>query len=331
MAVERVASLGRPKLGHRIFRALSGEYFWFYLLLLPSVVILLGVVIIPMLYALKMSLGNTSVVVIGGHGSVQSTFVGLANYVALMQNPAFWQALRETLYFWVVSIGLELTVGIGMALVLNQKFWGQKVVRVLVFIPWAVPTVVNAMLWGMILNGNDYGVLNDLLLRLHWIRTPVVWLTPTPVFQGVPWLSHSLGALGSNLAMNAIIVGDEWKTLPIVAILVLAGLQMVPAEYYEAARVEGASWVSQFFRITLPLVGPILTVVLILRTMQLLRAFTLVYTLEGYGLPLLSISAYQQAFSFGAFGPGSATAFIIGMIALVIAYFYIKRLYREVL
>ncbi len=181
----------------------------------------------------------------------------------------------------------------------------------------------------MIFDGDNFGALNDLLLQWHVIQSPIVWLNPSALFPQIPWLSNALSYLGSNLAMNSIIVGDEWKTLPIVAILVLAGLQTIPHEYYEAARVEGASAWRQFRQITLPLIAPVLTVVLILRTMQLMRAFTLIFTLEQFGLPVLSIQAYQQAFSFGSFGMGSAVSFLIGLIALVIAYFYIKRLYRE--
>lgn len=319
----------QPSWARRYFRAVSGENVWFVLLLIPAVVILLGVIVVPMLWALKMSLANTVVTVVGGRGSVGGQFVGLHNYMVLMKEPQFWIALRETLYFWIVSILIELTIGIGMAVLLNRPFPGFWLVRAIIFIPWAVPTVVNATLWGMIFNGNSYGALNDLLLRWHWIKTPVVWLNPAPVFSQIPWLSHLFSAIGSNTAMNAIIVGDEWQTLPIVAFLVLAGLQMIPHDYYEAARIEGASAWKQFTRITVPLIGPVLSVVLILRTMQLLRAFTMIFTLEGYGLPVLSIDAYQQAFSFGDFGLGSAVAFIIGFMALVIAYFYVKNLYRE--
>ncbi|MHB1681815.1 MAG: carbohydrate ABC transporter permease [Bacilli bacterium] len=319
----------RNPLRRRLFLALTGEYFWFYVMLVPSLLILVAVVIIPMLYALRMSLANSSVVVIGGRGMVTGQWVGLQNYASLMQNPLFWQAFRETLYFWLVSIVIEVTVGIGMAVLLNQNFWGRKVVRVIVFIPWAIPTVVNAMLWGMILDGDNYGALNDLLLRLHLISAPIVWLNPTPLFSQIPWLANALSFVGANSAMNALIVGDEWKTLPIVAVLILAGLQTIPGEYYEAARVEGATGWRQFRQITLPLLGPILTVVLILRTMQLLRAFTLIFTLEQYGMPLLSIQAYQQAFSFGSFGTGSAISFLIALLALLIAIVYIKRLYRE--
>lgn len=317
------------RIRRRVFSALTGEYMWFYLLLIPSIIILIGVVIIPMVFTFQMSLGNTTVTTLAGKGVIQSQWVGFGNYVKILQDPYFWQAFRDTLYFSIISIVIEVTVGIGMAVLLNQDFWGRRVFRVIVFIPWAVPTVVNAMLWGMVFDGDNFGALNDLLLRWHWIHSPIVWLNTTPLFQGTPWLSNLFSYLGGSVAMNSMIVGDEWRTLPLVAVLVLAGLQTIPNEYYEAARVEGASAWRQFRAITLPLLGPILSVVLILRTMQLLRAFTLIFTLQQFGLPILSIDAYQQAFQFGNFGEGSAISFLIGILSLLIAVVYINRLYRE--
>ncbi len=330
LTVQTAPNTEHPRrLRSRVFALLTGDYFWFYVLLIPSILVLIGVVVIPMVFALKMSLGNVSVTVVGGKGSLQNQFVGLGNYLALFRSSAFWQAFRETFYYFLVSICIELTVGVGLGVLMNQPIRGRKIFRVIVFIPWAIPTIVNAMLWGMIFDGNNYGALNDILLRLHVIHSPVVWLNVSAVLTRIPWLSHGLSAIGMNGAMNAMIVGDEWKTLPLVAMLVLAGLQSIPSDYYEAARVEGASPWRQFRSITLPLLGPILTVILILRTMQLLRAFTLIYTLEQYTEPLLSISVYENAFQFGNFGTASAIAFIIAIIALLISFVYIRSMYRE--
>lgn len=317
------------RLRSRVFARLTGDYFWFYVLLIPSILVLIGVVIIPMVFAFKMSLGNVSVTVVGGKGSLQNQFVGIENYLTLFRSSAFWQAFRETFYYFLVSICIELTVGVGLGVLMNQPIRGRKIFRVIVFIPWAIPTIVNAMLWGMIFDGDNYGALNDILLRLHVIHSPVVWLNVSAVLTHIPWLSHGLSAIGMNGAINSMIVGDEWKTLPLVAMLVLAGLQSIPSDYYEAARVEGATPWRQFRSITLPLLGPVLTVILILRTMQLLRAFTLIYTLEQYTEPLLSISVYENAFQFGNFGTASAIAFIIAIIALLISFVYIRSMYRE--
>ncbi|MCL6595281.1 MAG: sugar ABC transporter permease [Firmicutes bacterium] len=296
--------------------------------LLPSLLLLVAVVLLPLAYALLLSLEGAQVTVVGGHGSVSGSFVGLANYAALFANPGFWQALRTTLYYWLVSILIEVVFGIGAAVLLNRRFRGQTVVRALVFLPWAIPTVVNANLWSMILDGDPFGGLNALLMQLHLTTAPVVWLNPSPVLAQVAWLSHALTAVGASLGMNWIIVGDEWHTLPIVIFLTLAGLQSIPHEYYESARIDGAGPWATFRHVTWPLLGPVLAVVLILRTMQLLRAFTLIYTLESTGLPVLSITAYQYAFTFGAFGQGSAVAFLIGVLALLIAFFYIRVLFR---
>ncbi len=333
--VERVSvSLGTRKsllsrMWHRFFSSLTGEYLWFYLLLIPSILLLILVVIIPMVFAFRMSLGNTMVTILGGKGNLSMQWVGLQNYIQILQNPNFWQAFRDTLYFTVVSLLVEVTVGVGLAVLMNQQFFGRKIFRVIVFIPWAIPTIVNAMLWGMVFDGDNYGALNDILLQLHIISSPIVWLNPSPLFTNIPWLSSFMNWMGGSVAMNSMIVGDEWRTLPIVAVLLLAGLQTIPNEYYEAAKVEGASAWRQFRAITFPLLGPIMSIVLILRTMQLLRAFTLIFTLQQYGLPTLSINAYQQAFSFGNFGSGSAISFLIGILSLLIAVVYINRLYKE--
>ena len=173
--VERVSvSLGTRKsllsrMWHRFFSSLTGEYLWFYLLLIPSILLLILVVIIPMVFAFRMSLGNTMVTILGGKGNLSMQWVGLQNYIQILQNPNFWQAFRDTLYFTVVSLLVEVTVGVGLAVLMNQQFFGRKIFRVIVFIPWAIPTIVNAMLWGMVFDGDNYGALNDILSQLHLI------------------------------------------------------------------------------------------------------------------------------------------------------------------
>lgn len=326
--LEPIAGRPDPRVGWftRMFRSDRAIILAF---LIPSLIILAGVVLIPLIYAFVLSLQGAQVTVIGGRGQITGPFVGLANYLALLQSPAFWTALVDTLYFWVVSIVFEVVFGIGVALLLQRRFRFYGLVRTLIFIPWAIPTVVNANLWAMILDGDPFGALNALLLRLHIVQSPVVWLNPAPVLTGIPFLSHAITAIGGSLAMNWIIIGDEWHTLPIVIFLVLAGLQSIPQDYMESARMDGAGAWATFRRVTLPLLSPVLAVALILRTMQLLRAFTLMFTLESTGLPVLSITAYQQAFSFGAFGEGSAVAFLIGIIALIVAFFYITVLFRQ--
>lgn len=325
----RVPEGPRASVSQRLFRAYLGDHGLILALLVPSIVILLAVVILPLLYALDLSLKNSAVTVVGGVGTVSGSWIWLQNYIAIFSNPQFWSAFRHTMYYFVVSIVIELVFGTGIALLLNQRFRGKSLVRTLVFVPWAIPTVVNANLWGMILNGNAYGALNALMGQLGLLAQSVVWLNTTPVWEHVPLLGPLLNWAGGSLGMNAIIVGDEWKTLPIVAFLVLSGLQAIPTDFYEAARLDGASLWAQFRAITLPLLGPILAVVLILRTMQLLRAFTIMYTLEGTGLPVLSILAYQYSFSFGYFGQGAAVAMVIGLLALLVTFVYLKLLYRE--
>jgi multiple sugar transport system permease protein len=313
----------------RFFRFFTGDRGLALALLLPSLLLVAALVLVPLIYTLILSFQSATVNVIGGRGQLVGHWVGLRNYIHLLTNSYFLSGLRATLYFFAASILIELTIGILMAHLLNLEFRGRTLVRALVFIPWAIPTIVNATLWGMIFNGNAYGALNGLLPRLGLGNGHTVWLDTTPVWPHVPLLGPFFQWIGMSRGMNALIIGDEWKTLPIVAFLVLAGLQTIPKDYYEAATIDGATPWQRFRYITLPLLGPILSIVLILRTMQLVRAFTIFYTLEATNIPVLSISAYQQAFSFGYFGRGSAVAFIIGLISLFFAWIYIRWLYRE--
>ncbi len=311
------------------FRLFGGDRGLIFTLLAPGVILVLALVVIPLTYTFLLSLQSAGVSVVAGRGQLLSRWVGLENYFRLLSNPYVMQGLRATLYFFVVSISIELSVGILMAHLLNVEFKGRTLVRALVFIPWAIPTIVNATLWKMIFNGNAYGALNGLLAAVGLGNGHTVWLDTSPIFHGVRLLGPFLSWIGMSRGMNMIIIGDEWKTLPIVAFLVLAGLQTIPKDYHEAATVDGATAWQRFRHITLPLLGPVLSIVLILRTMELIRAFTIFYTLEGTSLPVLSISAYQQAFSFGYFGRGSAVAFIIGLISLSFAFLYVHWLYRE--
>lgn len=326
MPERKISSLSKK---NRIFSFLADENYVIFLLLAPAVLLLLVEIIVPLVYSFVLSLEHARIHVVAGHGQVSGRFVGLGNYTYLLTDPSFWRALRNTTYFTSVSLLIEFTVGIGMGVLLNQPFWGQRMVRILVFIPWAVPTVVNARLWQWIYNGNSYGALNALLLQTHLLSAPKVWLNIVPVFPKIPILGPFLAAIGSTQGMNAIIVADEWKTLPIVAILVLAGLQNIPQSYYEAARLDGATSFAQFRHITLPLLAPVLTVVAVLRVMQLFRAFTIFYTMVGHGLNMLSMKVYLTAFNFNAFGRGSALAFIMGFIVLLAALGFIKLFYRE--
>ena len=243
--------------------------------------------------------------------NVSQGFLGLKQYARVLTDDKFWHAMSVTLYFTVVSLGLQLILGFMAALFLNIPFRGQKLLRALILAPWAVPTVVNAQLWNWILNAS-YGALNKLLLQLGIIRQPIVWL-------GEP-----------KLALNVIILADTWKMLPLFIIMLLAGLSTIPGTYYEAAKMEGAGFWHTFRKITFPLLKPMLLVILVLRTTQTIRVFDVIYMLTQGGpnnsTMTISYYTYFQTFSLFDFGYGATIAMIVAILTVFIALTYKKIL-----
>jgi trehalose/maltose transport system permease protein len=251
-------------------------------------------------------------------------FVGLENYLVredgawygLLADPDWWQAVGNTVYFTVVSVGLETALGMVIALVLHQSFPGRGVVRAAVLIPWAIPTVVSARMWGWMLN-DQFGLVNHALLALGLITRPLAW-TADP-----------------DLAMGAVILVDVWKTTPFMALLILAALQMLPTDCYEAARVDGVHPVKVFFRVTLPLIRPAVAVAVIFRALDSLRVFDLVYVLTANSRDTMSMSVYarQQLVDFQQVGYGSAAStLLVTTIALCVGLYLVAgrvRLGRE--
>lgn len=297
-------------------------------LLAPSVAILVLVVVFPLLFALYLSLHQAEPT----GGGITLQWKGLANYTQfLFHDDLFWPAVRLTFYFTVVSLLIELALGIGMALVLNQEFRGRNWVRALVLLPWAVPTVVNARMWQWIYAGANYGALNGLMHTLHLLPLQVdkVWLGFNVPFQGVPILGALMGWLGATDALHMIIVADTWKVTPLVTLLVLAGLQTIPGSLYEAAQVDGASAWYRLWHITLPLLRPIILVVLVLRTMELFRVFDIIYIIMQYSIRVVGVYTFEVGMKFLHFGAGSAMSFLIGLMILGLALLYVKMLYSE--
>jgi ABC-type sugar transport system permease subunit len=191
-------------------------------------------------------------------------FIGLANYLEALRDPRFWGALGHTAFFAVTSVGLELFLGLFLALAMNRAFRGRGLVRAAILIPWAIPTVVSALLWRFLFEGQS-GVVNAVLVRGGVLREPLVWF------------------IEASTAWVPVILSDVWKTTPFVALLLLAGLQNIDASLYEAARIDGASAWRQFRFVTLPLLRPAILVALIFRTLDAFRVFDLIYALTGGG------------------------------------------------
>lgn len=276
-----------------------------YALSLPSMLLIFALGIYPVSYTIILSFNKLDL------GQNLLTFIGLSNYSALLKDEMFWKSLCATLYFTIVSLGVQIVFGTAIAMLLNQKFKGRGFVRACVLIPWSVPTIVNAALWGWIYEPN-YGALNRLLLQWNIIEDGMVWL----------------GKAGR--AMNLIILADTWRMLPLTVIMVLASLQTVSHNHIEAAMIDGATPLARFRYIYLPALKPILLVVLVLRTMQSLRVFDIVYQLTqggpAGGTMTISFFSHYQTFKYLNFGYGSAIAVFVSLLTVLFSIVYMAVL-----
>jgi len=266
------------------------------LMVAPSMILIAIVAAWPIIYAVWLSLHEYSVRVAG-----LSRWAGLRNYSNALSDPAWWAALEHTLIFTVASVALELVIGLGMALAMHEAFKGQGLLRTTVLVPWAVLTVVTAVMWRTMFV-SPYGFVNTLF------GTDTVWLGSEPQ------------------ALIIIIFADVWKTAPFMALLILAGLQVIPGEIYEAAKVDGATTWQRFSRITLPLLLPAILVALIFRTLDALRIFDLPYVLTGgqNGTSTLSTIA-QEAFATNRiYGLGAAMAVLTFIVVMIVSFSYIR-------
>jgi multiple sugar transport system permease protein len=262
----------------------------------PSLALIALVAAYPIGYAVWLSLHEYSVRVAG-----LSRWAGLDNYSKALQDPEFWAAVRNTFIFTAGSVTFEVIIGMGMALAMHSAFRGQGLLRTVVLVPWAVLTVVTAMMWRTIFDPT-LGLVNSVL------GTDIVWLGESP---------H---------AMIVMIVADVWKTAPFMALLLLAGLQVIPGEIYEAAKVDGATIWQRFTKITFPLLMPALLVALIFRTLDALRIFDLPFVLTKgtHGTNTLSLEAYQTFTANNIIGLGAALAVLTFLIVMAVSFLYIR-------
>ena len=278
-----------------------------YLLILPTALAVLTVIFYPMLYSLNISLREVGIAEMGDLSKAK--WVGLQNYFDQLANKQFWEIIYRTSFITMVCVAGAMIIGLIVALVLNQKFVGRKIVRVLILIPWVLPTMVISASWEWIYNGN-YGALNGLLYQLGMIDKYRTWL----------------GNL--DLVIYALSLVKVWKEIPFVALILLASLQTIPVELYEAAQMDGASAWRRFWHITLPLLRPALLVALVLQTMWAFRIFDIVYALTQGGpankTMVIAYWTYMQAFKFNHYGTGAALAYIVTIFLMVLSLIYIK-------
>ena len=269
-------------------------------MLSPALILVAIVAAYPIGYAIWLSLNEYSVRVPG-----LSRWAGLGNYETALNSSEFWNAMGTTFLFTGVSVVLELVIGLAMAVAMHAAFRGRGLLRTVVLVPWAVLTVVTAMMWRSIFEP-DLGFVNNMLDGLGLPGSNVIWL-------------------GENgYALAVMIFADVWKTAPFMALLLLAGLQVIPGEVYEAARVDGATAWQRFMRITLPLLTPAILVALIFR--NALRIFDLPYVLTkgAHDTNTLSLYAYQELQQNRIIGLGSALSVMTFVIVMAVSFLYIR-------
>ncbi len=275
-----------------------------YILVAPAVIVLLAITVYPLIYNVWNSFHNDVVT-----SGLPATWSGLANYKRIFTDNLFLPSLIRTAGFTVVSVAVETLIGLGLALTLNRAFPGRGLVRAAVFIPWAVPTVVSAQLWKAMFDPQN-GFVNYVLGALHLPGAHTTWLAGT-------WTSWA-----------AILVADAWRNTPFMAIVLLAGLQVIPHDIYEAATVDGASHWQTFRKLTLPLLKPALLVALIFRTLSSFMIFDVVYNMTaggpGTSTTVLSYLDYQAFLVQFDFGYGGAVSVALVAVALMIAAAYVR-------
>lgn len=281
-----------------------------WVLLAPMLIVMALLTAWPLLRTIWLSFTDAELI----GSDAQTGYVGLDNYLYALTDPDFRAAIGRTLYFTVISVALEGVIGVLVALLLNQKFTGRNVLRVLVILPWALPTIVNAMMWRLNFNP-DYGSINALLTQAGIIDGYRSWL-------GSP-----------DSALNAVMLADVWKNYPLVTLLVLAAMQSIPEDLYEAARLDGAPAWRRFRAITFPAIVGALSVALVLRTIDAFKVFDIIYVMTRGGpvdsTRTLSFYVYQESFSYLRAGSGAAYAILMTLMCSVLIALYMAMLYRQ--
>lgn len=289
---------------NRKIERFSATGYWF---ILPCFILLLGVLGFPMLMAVLNSFAP-----IWTKGLQGFTF---AYYQKLFRDTIFWNSLARTAYFVGATVSLHLLLGLGVALALNSAVRARRFFRVMAILPWTVPDVIAGLVWAWMYDPLS-GILNDLLHRLGLIASPVQWLA------------------NPKLVMPSVILADVWRGYPFVMLVLLAGLQAIPKEQYEAAKVDGASAIQEFLYVTLPNLKPMIAIATILDMIWQTRRFGLIWVMTEGGparaTEILSVLAYKQYFKFFNFEYASAISVVLAVILLLIGIPYIRVVSRRV-
>ncbi|MSA03807.1 ABC transporter permease subunit [Lactonifactor sp. BIOML-A3] len=277
-----------------------------YKLICPAMLVIFALNIYPLLNTFVISFQWKNMLDASKNG-----FAGLEQYISVLTNSEFWNSVKVTGQFVIMSLTIQSVFGMLIALLLNQNFKGRRFVRGAILAPWAVPTLVNAVLWGWMLNAN-YGLINRLLMQWGRISEPVAWLGD------------------AKIAMIMIVLADTWRMLPLTVLMFLSGLQSVSAVSLEAGKIDGANVFQRFFHIILPQMKPIILVVLIMRTTQTMKVFDIVYMLTNggpaNGTMVISFYTYYTTFKSLNFGLGATLSIVIAGIIFLITLLYLRIL-----
>ena len=281
-----------------------------YYFLLPTIIFSVIVVLYPILKTVYISFFDYKIQTM----ALGPKFIGLNNYIAIFSDEHFIKTLIWTIQFTVISVTLELIIGMALALLMNRKIFGQGLIRTTILIPWAIPTIVSGMMWAYLFNYN--GLINSFLSNLGIIS------------QNIPWLTQTFSA------KVAIIVADVWKTTPYMSLLILAGLQNISSSVYEAASIDGASKWQQFWHVTLPLVKPAIMVALLFRVVAALRIYDLIVGMTSGGpagsTESLTVYAVDTYFAYGDIGYGAALSVSMLLISLLISFIFMDAIKTKV-
>lgn len=279
----------------------------FFILNSPAIILLIGLVLYPIIYSFWISLHEYNLRQIS-----RVHFIGLDNYFSIISGDQFWDAALNTLIFCAGSISLTVILGTLLALLINEKFPGRGILRAVMLLPWAIPPVVNGLLWQWLLEG-QYGLINAILAGLNLINEPYAWLS-MPL-----------------TAMPVLIIAQVWNHVPFVAVVMLAALQTIPDELYDSSKIDGAGIFQRFRFVTMPWLSHALLLVLVTQTMVAIRTFDIIYVLTGGGpgsaTTVIAWLTYVTTFNMNDFGRGNAYAYIIALVTFILSLIYIRMLW----
>lgn len=281
---------------------------WPYLLIAPALIIILAMVFVPAMNAILMSFQSYDL-----RRPLEIGFVGLSNYSEVLQDSLFWASLGRTVLWVVFGVGLQFVFGFALALLLNKKFKGRGIVRAVSLIPWVTPGVLIGLMWKWIYDGN-YGVLNDILLKLGIIH------------DKIPFLAQE------STAFPSVIVTIIWQGIPFFALMLLAGLQGVPGELYEAADIDGANVFQKLFKVTIPSIKNTIFITTLLRIIWVANSVDVIFNMTGggpaYSTQTLSVYIFNKANSLNL-GYSSAMSILLTLILLIVAIPYLKNMFKS--